>query len=154
MSIRILSILLCPCLELALHHAICLTICLAKVAGDCSNMPSLQLISLLFWAFNDCREYDGITRFTFSCDLPGTVGTTNPLLVVEVMLHGHTLQYRAATCISFKTVHAIVAESRTELYLVQLLQAEKSWVTTCKESMLHAANYLQTCLATPLQHKL
>ena len=37
----------------------------------------------------------------------------------------YTLQSRAATCKSFKRIHAIVSESRTELYFVQSLQAQK-----------------------------
>ena len=37
----------------------------------------------------------------------------------------YTLQSGAATCNCFKTVHAIVAESRTELYLVNALQPPK-----------------------------
>ena len=35
----------------------------------------------------------------------------------------YALQSRAATCNGFKTIHAVIAKSRTELYLVQSLQA-------------------------------
>ena len=55
----------------------------------------------------------------------------------------YTLQSWAATCNGFKTIHAIFAESKTEFYFVKSLQAHKSYETSCKEDMLHAATYVQ-----------
>ena len=51
------------------------------------------------------------------------------------------LQSWAATCHGLKTIHAIVAESRTDLYFVESLQSQKSCETSCKEGILHGASY-------------
>ena len=55
----------------------------------------------------------------------------------------NTLQSQAATCNGFKTIQTVVAESRTEFYFVQWLQAQKSCETSCKEGMVHAVNHLR-----------
>ena len=76
------------------------------------------------------------------CSLSRNVGTRNPFQVAEVML-----QSWAATCNALKTISAMFAERRTKPYFVQPLQALKSFETSWKEDMLHAATYLQLYLS-------
>ena len=92
-----------------------------------------------------------VTRCNFLCKLSRNIGKRNPLQVARDILHvaisGCNLQW-------FQKIHAVVTESRTDLYIVQSLQAQESCQTNCEEVMLHATTYPATCLTTPLQFKL
>ena len=66
----------------------------------------------------------------------------NQLQVAE-FIYCYTLQCRAVTCNGFKAIHAVVAESRTELYFVQFLEAQKCCEKSYREGMLYATTYLQ-----------
>ena len=96
------------------------------------------------------------TSFSVTLALHGVICVAICLATLEKEIHCklqkscYTLQSRAANCNGFKLVRAIVEKSRNELHFVQSLQAQKNCQTSCRESMLLAANYF----ATSLQHKL
>ena len=64
------------------------------------------------------------------------------------------LQPWPETCNGLKTIHAIVAESRTEFYFVQTLQAQKVARRVAKRGMLYCATFLGTSFQHKLQRKL
>ena len=65
----------------------------------------------------------------------------------------YTLQSRAATCNRFKTIHVIIAESRTELYFV-IFASPKNLREKLQKGHVTRCNPPATCLITLLQHKL
>ena len=94
--------------KLALHNEVFLA----------CNMYCLELISQLFWA---CHHYTKYARVLW-CNFLQHVSQCWEKIhckLQKVMLH-----VAISSCNGFKTIHAIVAERRTDLYFVQWLQAQ------------------------------
>ena len=109
-------------------------------------MPSLQLVSQLFGACNDCTESAGVTQCNLSCKLSHNVGKRNHYQLQKTCYTVQSSNSKQIACNRCRRYNgallcAIVAslkKSRDKL--------ERGNVTRCK---LPA-----TFLATPLQHKL
>ena len=75
-----------------------------KVDIAACNMPSIQLISQRFWAYNDCTKLEPVIHGAIC------------LATLQIEIHykfqkpRYTLQSRAATCNGFKIVCAIVGK--------------------------------------------
>ena len=100
-----------------------------------SKIPSLQHISQpLGFSLQWLHRVSWCYTMQFFLQLVRNVGKRR---------HGTRCNYELQLSMYSNKFHAIVAESRTELYCVQLLQAYKSCETSCKEGMLYAATHLQ-----------
>ena len=124
-------------------------------------MPSLLLISQHLWAYDDCTELAGVTRYNFSCSWCYTIQfflqlvsqrwKRNPLQDAEDMLHVATLEPQLAIV------------SRKSMETLQKVKSSSTLCSCCKPKKLRdellkwlitRSNLPSTCLATPLQHKL
>ena len=107
-------------------------------------MPSLQLISQLFWACSDCTEY------AIACS---AIFLATYLITLEKEIHCklqkscYTLGSRAGTCNDFKTK----VEPTSTLAVVA---CPKKLRNKLQRGHFTRCNVSATCLATPSQHKL